>query len=138
MVTHAFNIKNSMSKLVQKLQDHKKAKDHKMMKRDYAWLTILRSSKSHSYQVKDTSQSLKSMITASIHKLKTTSSRLKSKHSMLGDIFKIVSTAVCSRTFRESFFAGTIGIMTVEGVCHDVVMHLTVGCGSCYGSSHDE
>ncbi|GJX17861.1 hypothetical protein Tco_0218693 [Tanacetum coccineum] len=44
MVTHAFNIKNSMTMLVQKSQDHKK--------------------------VKDTSQSLKSMITTSIHKLK--------------------------------------------------------------------
>ncbi|GJU17807.1 hypothetical protein Tco_1145773 [Tanacetum coccineum] len=59
MVTHAFNIKNSMSMLVQKLQDHKKAKDHKMMIRDYAWLMISRSSRSHSCQVKDTSQSLK-------------------------------------------------------------------------------
>ncbi|GKA77775.1 exocyst complex component EXO70B1-like protein [Tanacetum coccineum] len=35
MVTHAFNIKNSMSMLVQKSQDHKKAKDHKMMIRDF-------------------------------------------------------------------------------------------------------
>ncbi|GKA26993.1 hypothetical protein Tco_0713161 [Tanacetum coccineum] len=40
MVTHAFNIENSMSMLVQKSQDHKKAKDHKMMIRDYAWLMI--------------------------------------------------------------------------------------------------
>ncbi|GKE92190.1 hypothetical protein Tco_1573285 [Tanacetum coccineum] len=65
MVIHAFNIKNSMSMLVQKLQDHKKAKDHKMMIRDYAWLMISRSSRSHSCQVKDTSQSLKSKITTS-------------------------------------------------------------------------
>ncbi|GJY06276.1 secreted RxLR effector protein 161-like protein [Tanacetum coccineum] len=65
MVTHAFNIKNSMSMLVQKSQDHKKAKDHKMMIRDYAWLMISRSSRSHSCQVKDTSQSLKSKITTS-------------------------------------------------------------------------
>ncbi|GJV60074.1 DNA helicase PIF1, ATP-dependent [Tanacetum coccineum] len=64
MVTHAFNIKNSMSMLVQKLQDHK------MMIRDYAWLMISRSSRSHLCQVKDRSQSLKSKITTSIHKLK--------------------------------------------------------------------
>ncbi|GKC04511.1 hypothetical protein Tco_0996121 [Tanacetum coccineum] len=40
-----------MSMLVQKSQDHKKAKDHKMMIRDYAWLMILRSSRSHSCQI---------------------------------------------------------------------------------------
>ncbi|GJS98815.1 hypothetical protein Tco_0819985 [Tanacetum coccineum] len=59
-----------MSMLVQKSQDHEKARDHKMMIRDYAWLMISRSSRSHSCQVKDTSQSLKSIITTSIHKLK--------------------------------------------------------------------
>ncbi|GJW49045.1 hypothetical protein Tco_0090396 [Tanacetum coccineum] len=37
---NAFNIKNSMSMLVQKSQDHKKARDHKMMMRDCAWLMI--------------------------------------------------------------------------------------------------
>ncbi|GJS29129.1 hypothetical protein Tco_0489749 [Tanacetum coccineum] len=65
MVTHAFNIKNSMSMLVQKSQDHK------MMIRDYAWLMILKKFKIH-IQVKPsrTSSSLKSMITTSIHKLK--------------------------------------------------------------------
>nr|GEX80646.1 putative homeodomain-like protein [Tanacetum cinerariifolium] len=36
---------------------------YKMAKRDYAWLMISRSSRSHSCQIKDTSQSLKSMIT---------------------------------------------------------------------------
>ncbi|GJS40016.1 hypothetical protein Tco_0565059 [Tanacetum coccineum] len=44
-------------------------KDFKMAKRDYAWLMILRCSRSHSCQINDTSQSLNSMITASIHKL---------------------------------------------------------------------
>ncbi|GJT73997.1 hypothetical protein Tco_1033283 [Tanacetum coccineum] len=44
-------------------------KDYKMAKRDYAWLMISRSSRSHSCQVKDTSQSLKSKITTSIDKL---------------------------------------------------------------------
>ncbi|GJS03314.1 hypothetical protein Tco_0319822 [Tanacetum coccineum] len=43
---------------------------HKMMKGDYAWLMISRSSRSHSYiQVNETSSSLKSMITTSILKL---------------------------------------------------------------------
>ncbi|GKA78324.1 hypothetical protein Tco_0784861 [Tanacetum coccineum] len=65
----SYQIENSMSMLVQKLQDHKKEKDHKMMKRDYAWLMISRSSRSHSYQVQDTSQSLKSKITTTYHKL---------------------------------------------------------------------
>ncbi|GJT17106.1 hypothetical protein Tco_0875812 [Tanacetum coccineum] len=45
-------------------------KVYKMMKGDYAWLMISRSSRSHSYiQVNGTSSSLKSMITTSIHKL---------------------------------------------------------------------
>ncbi|GJS81937.1 hypothetical protein Tco_0748478 [Tanacetum coccineum] len=71
MVTQAFNIKNNMSMLVQKSQDHKKAKDHKMMIRDYAWLMILKKLKIH-IQVKPirTSSSLKSMITTTYHKLK--------------------------------------------------------------------
>ncbi|GJX03007.1 hypothetical protein Tco_0188923 [Tanacetum coccineum] len=44
---------------------------YKMMKGDYAWLMISRSSRSHNYiQVNGTSSSLKSMITTSIHKLK--------------------------------------------------------------------
>ncbi|GJV10439.1 retrovirus-related pol polyprotein from transposon TNT 1-94, partial [Tanacetum coccineum] len=43
---------------------------YKMMKGDYYWLMISRSSRSHSYiQVNGTSSSLKSMITTSIHKL---------------------------------------------------------------------
>ncbi|GKA85877.1 hypothetical protein Tco_0807531 [Tanacetum coccineum] len=43
---------------------------YKMMKGDYAWLMISRSSRSHSYiQVNGTSSILKSMITTSIHKL---------------------------------------------------------------------
>ncbi|GJU70942.1 hypothetical protein Tco_1262347 [Tanacetum coccineum] len=43
---------------------------YKMMKGDYAWLMISRSSRSHSYiQVNGTSSSLKSMTTTSIHKL---------------------------------------------------------------------
>ncbi|GKB46494.1 hypothetical protein Tco_0897247, partial [Tanacetum coccineum] len=43
---------------------------YKLMKGDYAWLMISRSSRSHSYiQVNGTSSSLKSMITTSIHKL---------------------------------------------------------------------
>ncbi|GJX76788.1 hypothetical protein Tco_0323599 [Tanacetum coccineum] len=71
MVTHAFNIKNNMSMLVQKSQDHKKAKDHKMMIKDYAWLMISKKLKIH-IQVKPirTSSSLKSMITTTYHKLK--------------------------------------------------------------------
>ncbi|GJW97805.1 hypothetical protein Tco_0179613 [Tanacetum coccineum] len=71
MVTHAFNIKNSVSMSVQKSQDHKKAKDHKMMIRDYACLTISKKFKIH-IQVKPsrTSSSLKSMITTTYHKLK--------------------------------------------------------------------
>ncbi|GJW01298.1 hypothetical protein Tco_1556549 [Tanacetum coccineum] len=58
-------------KLVQKSQDHKKAKDHKMMIRDYAWLMISKKLKIH-IQVKPirTSSSLKSMITTTYHKLK--------------------------------------------------------------------
>ncbi|GKD30543.1 hypothetical protein Tco_1241321 [Tanacetum coccineum] len=71
MVTQPFNIKKSMSMLVQKSQDHKKAKDHKMMIRDYAWLMISKKLKIH-IQVKPirTSSSLKSMITTTSHKLK--------------------------------------------------------------------
>ncbi|GJS81298.1 hypothetical protein Tco_0747839 [Tanacetum coccineum] len=71
MVAYAFNIKNSMSMLVQKSQDHKKAKDHKMMIRGYAWLMISKKFKIH-IQVKPirTSTSLKSMITTTYHKLK--------------------------------------------------------------------
>ncbi|GJU64511.1 hypothetical protein Tco_1246346 [Tanacetum coccineum] len=52
-------------------QSHKitRWQDCKMMIRDYAWLMISRSSRSHSYQVKDTSQSLKSKITTTYHRL---------------------------------------------------------------------
>ncbi|GJW09798.1 hypothetical protein Tco_1575625 [Tanacetum coccineum] len=71
MVTQPFNVKNSMSMLVQKSQDHKKAKDYKMMIRDYAWLMISKKLKIH-IQVKPirTSSSLKSMITTTYHNLK--------------------------------------------------------------------
>ncbi|GKD56785.1 hypothetical protein Tco_1290172, partial [Tanacetum coccineum] len=44
-------------------------KVHKMAKRDYAWLMISRCSRSHSRQAKEQAQDLKSMITASNHKL---------------------------------------------------------------------
>ncbi|GJW62321.1 hypothetical protein Tco_0111656 [Tanacetum coccineum] len=56
---------------LKKSQDHKKAKDHKMMIREYAWLMISKKFKIY-IQVKPsrTSSSLKSMITTSIHKLK--------------------------------------------------------------------
>ncbi|GJS78883.1 hypothetical protein Tco_0728764 [Tanacetum coccineum] len=65
MVTHAFNIKNSMSMLVQKSQDHKKAKDHKMMIRYYAWLMISKKFKIHIHvKPSRTSSNLKSKITA--------------------------------------------------------------------------
>ncbi|GJU06295.1 hypothetical protein Tco_1122725 [Tanacetum coccineum] len=44
-------------------------KVNKMAKRDYAWLMVSRCSRSHSRQDKETSSSLKSMITTLIHKL---------------------------------------------------------------------
>ncbi|GJU86820.1 hypothetical protein Tco_1294366 [Tanacetum coccineum] len=44
-------------------------KVNKMAKRDYAWLMISRCSRSHSRQVKEQAQDLKSMITTSNHKL---------------------------------------------------------------------
>ncbi|GKB94331.1 reverse transcriptase domain-containing protein [Tanacetum coccineum] len=91
MVTQAFNIKNSMSMLVQKSQDHKKAKDHKMMIRDYAWLMISKKLKIH-IQVKPirTSSSLKSMITTTYHKLKieVNDYELKTKVKAFGSNFK--------------------------------------------------
>ncbi|GKC91707.1 hypothetical protein Tco_1152356, partial [Tanacetum coccineum] len=42
---------------------------HKWRKRDYAWLMISRCSRSHSRQVEEQAQELKSMITTSNHKL---------------------------------------------------------------------
>ncbi|GKC74070.1 hypothetical protein Tco_1119953 [Tanacetum coccineum] len=44
-------------------------KVYKMVKRDYAWLMISRCSRSHSRQVEEQAQDLKSMITTSNHKL---------------------------------------------------------------------
>ncbi|GJU19061.1 ribonuclease H-like domain-containing protein [Tanacetum coccineum] len=48
-----------------KVTSSQDGKDYKMAKRDYAWLMISKSSRSHLCQVKDTSQSLKSKITTS-------------------------------------------------------------------------
>ncbi|GJZ25112.1 hypothetical protein Tco_0562571 [Tanacetum coccineum] len=88
MATQAFNIKNGMSMLVQKSQDHKKEKDHKMMIRDCAWLMFSKKFKIY-IQVKPirTSSGLISMNTTTYHKLKIEVKdyklKTKSKHSML-------------------------------------------------------
>ncbi|GKC75366.1 hypothetical protein Tco_1126140 [Tanacetum coccineum] len=88
MATQAFNIKNGMSMLVQKSQDHKKEKDHKIMIRDCAWLMFSKKFKIY-IQVKPirTSSGLISMNTTTYHKLKIEVKdyklKTKSKHNIV-------------------------------------------------------
>ncbi|GJT22346.1 hypothetical protein Tco_0892283 [Tanacetum coccineum] len=70
MVTLAFKYQEQYEHVGPEVTRSQDGKVYKMAKRDYAWLMISRSSRSHSYiQVNGTSSSLKSMITTTIHKL---------------------------------------------------------------------